>query len=203
MIYIVQDEADVAVLTAATRPPVCPHLSPLKFSPLSWVSEKGRETTLLILLKSNSFFFLFRIWGSAFLKVNVVIITVLLKSQGSVYRWQETPFHLHLADCCGAPERKPSSLLLLILSPEWVAQNNAVGGPVLGFPSPGALPGNKGNQSCLGLSGVSEKCIETEDGRLFTLKEFEIEGNHEKSKSWRRSVHCGGWPLKHLIQVFQ
>ncbi|XP_053775157.1 nuclear autoantigen Sp-100 isoform X2 [Desmodus rotundus] len=48
--------------------------------------------------------------------------------------------------------------------------------------------------------GISAKCIETKDGKQLTLKEFEIEGNHEKSKNWRLSVRCGGWPLKCLIQ---
>ncbi|XP_036919457.1 nuclear autoantigen Sp-100 isoform X3 [Sturnira hondurensis] len=48
--------------------------------------------------------------------------------------------------------------------------------------------------------GVSAKCVEMKDGRQLTLKEFEIEGNHEKSKNWRLSVRCGGWPLKFLIQ---
>ncbi|XP_023379617.1 nuclear autoantigen Sp-100 isoform X8 [Pteropus vampyrus] len=50
--------------------------------------------------------------------------------------------------------------------------------------------------------GISEKCIRMENGTLVTLKEFEIEGNHEKSKNWRLSVRCGGWPLKHLIEVW-
>ncbi|KAF6362211.1 SP100 nuclear antigen [Rhinolophus ferrumequinum] len=48
--------------------------------------------------------------------------------------------------------------------------------------------------------GVLAKCIETEDGKKFTLREFEIEGNHGKCKHWKMSVRCGGWPLKHLIQ---
>ncbi|XP_024898990.1 nuclear autoantigen Sp-100 isoform X5 [Pteropus alecto] len=48
--------------------------------------------------------------------------------------------------------------------------------------------------------GISQKCIRMENGTLVTLKEFEIEGKHEKSKNWRLSVRCGGWPLKHLIE---
>ncbi|KAF6114772.1 hypothetical protein HJG60_010704 [Phyllostomus discolor] len=48
--------------------------------------------------------------------------------------------------------------------------------------------------------GIAAKCVELTDGKQLTLKEFEIEGDHEKSKNWRLSVRCGGWPLKLLIQ---
>nr|KAF6497895.1 SP100 nuclear antigen [Rousettus aegyptiacus] len=49
--------------------------------------------------------------------------------------------------------------------------------------------------------GLSEKCIEMENGNMVTLKEFEIEGKHEKCKNWRMSVRCDGSPLKHLIKA--
>lgn len=49
--------------------------------------------------------------------------------------------------------------------------------------------------------GLSEKCIEMENGNMVTLKEFEIEGKHEKCRNWRMSVRCDGSPLKHLIKA--
>ncbi|XP_055253090.1 nuclear autoantigen Sp-100 isoform X4 [Moschus berezovskii] len=48
--------------------------------------------------------------------------------------------------------------------------------------------------------GTSEKCIKDKNGKWFTLKEFEDEGDHKASKNWKQSVRCGGWPLKILIQ---
>lgn len=76
------------------------------------------------------------------------------------------------------------------------------GRPSSGVFGRGHFLATKGAQLVLlGLAGISAKCIETKDGKQLTLKEFEIEGNHEKSKNWRLSVRCGGWPLKCLIQV--
>ncbi|EPQ08005.1 Nuclear body protein SP140-like protein [Myotis brandtii] len=49
--------------------------------------------------------------------------------------------------------------------------------------------------------GISAKCIKTKNGKQLTLKEFEIEGNHERSKNWRLSVRCDGYPLKYLIKI--
>ncbi|XP_006935730.2 nuclear autoantigen Sp-100 isoform X1 [Felis catus] len=48
--------------------------------------------------------------------------------------------------------------------------------------------------------GITQRCIKGEDGRWFTLREFEIEGNHGPSKNWKMSVRCGGFPLKQLIE---
>lgn len=82
-----------------------------------------------------------------------------------------------------------------------MTQNHGLGGRVLGHSQLVALPGDNGTSAYLGLAGLSEKCIEMENGNMVTLKEFEIEGKHEKCKNWRMSVRCDGSPLKHLIKV--
>ncbi|XP_039090437.1 nuclear body protein SP140-like protein isoform X3 [Hyaena hyaena] len=48
--------------------------------------------------------------------------------------------------------------------------------------------------------GTTKRCIKGEDGRWYTLRDFEIEGNHGPSKNWKMSVRCGGFPLKQLIE---
>nr|XP_012604894.1 nuclear body protein SP140-like protein isoform X2 [Microcebus murinus] len=48
--------------------------------------------------------------------------------------------------------------------------------------------------------GTSERCIKSETGRWFTLREFEVEGDHGPSKNWKLSIRCGGYTLKHLIE---
>jgi nuclear autoantigen Sp-100 len=48
--------------------------------------------------------------------------------------------------------------------------------------------------------GIFMKSIWSEDGRWFTPREFEVEGNFGASKNWRMSLRCHGWPLKELIK---
>ncbi|XP_013375265.1 PREDICTED: nuclear body protein SP140 isoform X2 [Chinchilla lanigera] len=49
--------------------------------------------------------------------------------------------------------------------------------------------------------GVWKKSIRGEDGRWFTPREFEVEGNRASSKNWKLSVRCHGWTLRQLIQL--
>ncbi|XP_038194730.1 nuclear body protein SP140-like protein isoform X2 [Arvicola amphibius] len=51
------------------------------------------------------------------------------------------------------------------------------------------------------VKGIHEKSIRTDDGEWFSLREFEIKGNLERSKNWRQSIRCGGWTLGYLIKL--
>ncbi|XP_013207146.1 nuclear autoantigen Sp-100-like [Microtus ochrogaster] len=48
--------------------------------------------------------------------------------------------------------------------------------------------------------GTHEKSIRSETGEWLTLRKFEIRGDHEKSKNWKKSIQCFGWTLGYLIE---
>ncbi|XP_057617271.1 nuclear autoantigen Sp-100-like [Chionomys nivalis] len=48
--------------------------------------------------------------------------------------------------------------------------------------------------------GTREKSIWSETGEWLTLREFEIRGDHEKSKNWKKSIQCYGRTLGYLIE---
>ena len=55
---------------------------------------------------------------------------------------------------------------------------------------------------CLGLTGTYKKSIRSDNEEWFTPREFEIRGDLERSKNWKKSIRCYEWTLKELIEVF-
>ncbi|XP_036110106.1 nuclear body protein SP140-like protein [Molossus molossus] len=47
--------------------------------------------------------------------------------------------------------------------------------------------------------GVTMKCIRSDDGNWFSLRELEIRGGYENANNWKNSLRCDGIPLKKLI----
>ncbi|XP_036110105.1 nuclear body protein SP140-like protein [Molossus molossus] len=47
--------------------------------------------------------------------------------------------------------------------------------------------------------GVTMKCIRSDDGNWFSLRELEIRGGYESASNWKNSLRCGGKSLRKLI----